>query len=640
MVRTVAIVALIAVVAVHAKNRAFDVQDLSATDGDMPTLGEELGTGADTTIATLLTAKVAEEVITATAAGAASTGTCGDGKREGNEECDDGNTAANDGCNPVCKVEGGYQCLPLEVGGKDVCQACADTQCTTFFGGQSRCLNTAATMQPTATVSTTPRRVGAKPEEVLSLSLLTSSFLQTEVGGQGSYKRGPLGFCECAPNWCKLAEGPDSFTCKSTAKGWARKSFTDNSCTCAPGFCSMPLAGTTPTQYHCTAVHANMIRNNNTGICECRGAVVPVVSSDPAKAVKAQTAACQILPTKPVLAVAGGADKFGKFECVGAPYEKDPASVKCKQCAATSCTMSRSIGTGNFLCFSVSNGTFAKSAPYSRKPDGKCECGKDQCLKPNGDHYVCRDLNNAKPYGPTKHSDGMCGCSADKNVCKLKLSTGYRCVHVTQDNFARNYRRANNGDCECKSDMCIGKPHKDNGALQCKAAMADAPYMRKPGTFECTCKPGACKFPNGVCKVCPVVPGHCESHCHNSTATDIECVKFCRTSNIDRKMVRATAQGQLQSVKKMVAREIGCFVQKVTKCSITASAKKCTQTKSAKALYDCPAAKSGSVPLRLHDGTETYGFGSICARNDLECQIQKCGRNPDSNKCVEQAMLA
>jgi len=253
---------------------------------------------------------------------------------------------------------------------------------------------------------------------------------------------------------------------------------------------------------------------------------------------------------------------------------------------------------------------------------------------------VCRDLMSAKPYGPTKHTDGLCGCSADKNVCKLPLKSGFRCVHITQDNFARKYRRGPNGQCECKSMMCIGKPNVDNGALTCQNARPSAPYQRKPGTFECACRPGACQFPNGVCKKCPTVPGHCESHCHNSTATDVECVKFCRSKTIVKKMVRATAQGQLQSVKKVVAREVGCFVQKVMKCSITDASKKCTQTKSAKALYDCPAARSGSAPLRLNDGTETYGFASVCGRKDLECQIQKCGRSPDSNSCLESTMLA
>merc|ERR1711988_232469 len=624
-----------------------DAADLSSRDDKLPLIGESLGegagAGADATSATLLTTKVESEVVTAVSAGAAATGTCGDGKREGNEECDDGNTAANDGCNAVCKVEGGYQCLPLQVNGKDMCVACADTQCTTFFSRQSRCLNTASSVKASVAVSSKPKRTGAQPEQApqKALGLLADAFIQVGSGAVGAYTRGPTGFCDCSPNWCKLADGPDSFTCRSTAKGWARKSLTDASCTCAPGFCSMPIAGTVPTNYHCTPLHSNMIRNNATGVCECRGVIAGVASTDPTKAVPPQPSACQILPTKPVLSVPGGADKFGKFECVGAPYVKDPASVKCAGCNGNACKMDRKIGTGNFLCFSVTNGTSAtKSAPYTKKADGKCECGKDQCLKPNGDHFVCRDLMSAKPYGPTKHTDGLCGCSADKNVCKLPLKSGYRCVHITQDNFARKYRRGPQGQCECKSMMCIGKPNVDNGALTCQNARPSAPYQRKPGTFECACRPGACQFPNGVCKKCPTVPGHCESHCHNSTATDVECVKFCRAKTIVRKMVRATAQGQLQSVKKVVAREVGCFVQKVMKCSITDASKKCTQTKSAKALYDCPAARSGSAPLRLNDGTETFGFASVCGRKDLECQIQKCGRSPDSNSCLESTMLA
>lgn len=630
-----------------SQDEILDLADLPETEGDLNgDLGESMELGMLTRqqngmdASTLLTATVAEEVVAAVNEGAAASGTCGDGKREGNEECDDGNTAANDGCSPLCKVEGGFQCLPLSMNGKDLCVACKDSQCTTMFGRQSRCLDTASSLvKPMTAASTDPKRTGALPE----LSFLADQFLQENEGLQGAYARGPTGFCDCAANYCKLAEGtdPNAFTCKSTAKGWARKSLTDATCTCAPGYCSMPIAGTVPEQFHCTPLHSNMIRNNATAVCECRGAIAAMNSTDPTKAVMPQPAACQILPTKPVLAMPGGQDKFGKFECVGKPYLKDPASVKCAGCDGQACKMDRNIGTGNFLCFAVTNATSAaQSAPYSKKADGKCECGKDQCLKPSGDHLVCRDLNSAKPYGPVKHTDGKCGCSADTNVCKLALKSGYRCVHMTQDNFARKYRRAPDGSCECKSNMCIGKPHPDNGALQCENAMPDAPYMRKPGTFECACKPGACQFPNGVCKKCPEMAGHCEAHCFNATATDTECVKFCRSKTILKKMERATAQGQLQSVKKVIAREVGCFVQKVTKCTITAASKKCTQTKSAKALYDCPAARSGSTPLRLNDGTETYGYASICGRKDLECQIQNCGRNPDSSKCLESTMLA
>ncbi|RKH82531.1 DUF4215 domain-containing protein [Corallococcus sp. AB045] len=35
---------------------------------------------------------------------------CGDGKKEGNEGCDDGNTTSGDGCNASCQVEPGWNC--------------------------------------------------------------------------------------------------------------------------------------------------------------------------------------------------------------------------------------------------------------------------------------------------------------------------------------------------------------------------------------------------------------------------------------------------------------------------------------------------------------------------------------------------
>merc|ERR1711988_633236 len=483
-------------------------------------LDDELGE-SQTSSATLLKAGVTAETIEAIDETAAASGACGDGKREGNEECDDGNVDDNDGCSATCKVEGGYQCLPLEVNGKDMCVACGDTQCTTSFSLQSRCMDTAAPGQegkPDVTATDVSKKTSDDAEPPIdkrleNMKLVLDNFLQESTGSGGAYKRGSNGFCECGPNHCKLTSG-ESFVCKSTAKGWARKSLTDAECTCAPGFCSMPIAQTNPAEFHCTPLHEAMIRNNSTGVCECRGAVAAVASSDPALAVMAKTAACKILPIKPVEKIPGGADKFGEFECVGEPYVKDAATENCKECATASCQMDRTVGTGNFLCFDVVNGSATATAPYAKKPDGTCECGADQCLMPNGDHEVCRDLANAYPYGPLKLSDGKCGCSADENVCRLAITGGYRCVHMTQDNFARKYRRGPDGMCQCKSQMCIGSPHKDNGALQCEDASTDSPYQRTTGTFQCECKPGSCKFPNGVCKKCPTIPGHCEAMCH------------------------------------------------------------------------------------------------------------------------------
>jgi len=621
-------------------------------------LGEGEGAGVipvSATPATLLKATVngGSIVLTAVDETASATGTCGNSQREGNEECDDGNTIANDGCNAQCLVEGGYQCLPLEVNGKDMCVPCGDKQCTTSFSLQSRCMDTAAALDmnvadPTVTSTNDGGGAEAAPEGGEppvdeKFKFLMDTFVQTgeKTGSMGAYTRGSNGFCACAPDYCKSPITATSFTCKSTAKGWARTSLTDDTCACAPGFCAMPIAGTTPQQLHCTPLHDNMVRAAS-GQCACAAATAAVESSDPTLATPAKAAACKIKPTKPIVVVPGGKDEFGTFDCVGAPYIKSTSTDDCESCDAAdgkSCSMDRTQGTGQFLCFSVTTGTESQSAAYARKADGKCECGADQCLMPNGDHEICRDLKSAFPYGPMKHSDGKCGCSADSNVCRLAVTGGFRCVHITQDNFARNYRRATNGACECKSNMCTAANHPDNGALQCEDASQDAPYQRQSGTFQCECKPGACKFPNGVCKKCPTIPGHCETKCHEGSATNVECVKFCRTKVIKKEMVRATSQGQLQSVKKTIAREIGCFVQKVTTCTISTGTKTCTQVKSAKALYDCPAAESGSEPLRLRDGTETYGYTSMCDRNDLECQIQNCGRLPDSNECQQPLLL-
>jgi hypothetical protein len=384
-----------------------------------------------------------------------------------------------------------------------------------------------------------------------------------------------------------------------------------------------------------------MIRADD-GSCQCRPAVTAVNSTDPALARQAQPAACKILPVDPVVKVKGGADKFGEFECVGSPYVKDAATDQCASCETTNaCQVDRTVGTGNFLCFGVANETAgqAKSSPYKANAEGKCECGADQCLKPKGDHFVCRDLNGAAPYGPSKQSDGKCGCSADDGVCRVDVSDGFRCIHMAKDNFAKDYRRSHDGKCDCKFGFCESDPDPDTGRKTCKSAAPDSAYQRRPGSLQCECKPGACKFPGGICKPCPTVPGTCETHCANSTSVDIKCTKFCRTSEVILNKARATAQGQLQSVTETIAREVGCFVEKVTECLVTATSKTCTQTKSAKALYDCPAAQMGNVPQQLADGTETHGFRSVCSHEDLECQIQNCGRNPDSQKCMAQAML-
>jgi fibro-slime domain-containing protein len=55
--------------------------------------------------------------------------TCGDGRREGAEACDDGNLNPSDGCSPTCTVEGGFSCA--DASGPDVqpCPSESSRQC-------------------------------------------------------------------------------------------------------------------------------------------------------------------------------------------------------------------------------------------------------------------------------------------------------------------------------------------------------------------------------------------------------------------------------------------------------------------------------------------------------------------------------
>lgn len=43
------------------------------------------------------------------------TSICGDNELEGDEECDDGNTVANDGCSPTCQLEPGFTCQKTDL---------------------------------------------------------------------------------------------------------------------------------------------------------------------------------------------------------------------------------------------------------------------------------------------------------------------------------------------------------------------------------------------------------------------------------------------------------------------------------------------------------------------------------------------
>lgn len=75
---------------------------------------------------------------------------CGDGKRDGDEECDDANVFEDDGCSPTCELEDGYACTNAE---PSICtqrpteNVCGNVACASFMGaanGVTACCTTKA----------------------------------------------------------------------------------------------------------------------------------------------------------------------------------------------------------------------------------------------------------------------------------------------------------------------------------------------------------------------------------------------------------------------------------------------------------------------------------------------------------------
>jgi fibro-slime domain-containing protein len=59
----------------------------------------------------------------------ACTQVCGDGNKEGAEECDDGNQVEGDGCSKACKAEGGFTCTDQKQSDAEPCPSATSLQC-------------------------------------------------------------------------------------------------------------------------------------------------------------------------------------------------------------------------------------------------------------------------------------------------------------------------------------------------------------------------------------------------------------------------------------------------------------------------------------------------------------------------------
>lgn len=61
------------------------------------------------------------------------TAICRDGKKAGAEECDDGNTVINDGCEPDCTITPGWFCSNLNTISPSVCNYGCDLNTCELF---------------------------------------------------------------------------------------------------------------------------------------------------------------------------------------------------------------------------------------------------------------------------------------------------------------------------------------------------------------------------------------------------------------------------------------------------------------------------------------------------------------------------
>jgi cysteine-rich repeat protein len=78
---------------------------------------------------------------------------CGDGHKDGSEECDDGDNLPNDGCAPDCTLEQNFECTQSTPGMPSVCTrrpadgVCGNVQCDAIASsapeGTARCCTTA-----------------------------------------------------------------------------------------------------------------------------------------------------------------------------------------------------------------------------------------------------------------------------------------------------------------------------------------------------------------------------------------------------------------------------------------------------------------------------------------------------------------
>jgi len=478
----------------------------------------------------------------------------------------------------------------------------------------------------------------------------------------------------------------DGAKCRPENEGWTANIET-GICECGLGHCLMPMANqaiSSPSKFHCQKFKnpPTMVRNATTALCQCAPGTDEVVSSDPAEARPAKLDSCKVYPSTPVLKIPNQGPLYPEFACVATPYVKANMSDVCTNCTADSCRMprpgvslsKRNLGAeqpNQFYCVKEDG---MKGLQMTVGEDGSCQCAADQCLVPYRDTMKCVRLDGSHPYGGAKLSDGKCGCAEDANACIMpttpggfgKPSAGFVCLRLKEGveptTYGKKYYRGTTGYCRCRSSLCRADPTPSSvGTFRCIDVESKGAYKHDPTVVAaikagssveedvpCTCANGACMLPGDTgntprCVACPTTPGECVARCSADSSTSVpvvNCIKYCSTKHVKLQAAVGAGPDQMFEKRNYAARVVRCFIAKTITCEQQDEGQECTQKITARAIYDCPGVYSKRANRKLVDGTDTFGFKSVCSTKNFQCQKDKCNSVANPAVCLQAMLLS
>lgn len=223
--------------------------------------------------------------------------------------------------------------------------------------------------------------------------------------------------------------------------------------------------------------------------------------------------------------------------------------------------------------------------------------------------------------------------------------------------YGKKYYRGKTGYCRCKANFCRADPTPESvGQFRCVDVESQGAYKQndavvaaiKAGTsteedVPCICADGACMLPGDTgntarCVTCPTASGDCVSGCSSDASANIEtisCIKYCSTKHVKLEPAVGKGYGELFDKKNYASRVIKCFISKTLTCENVPEGKQCTSMVTARAVYDCPGVWSKRSTRKLADGTDTYGFKSVCSSNNYQCQLERCNSVANPAVCLQ-----